>query len=74
VSQKLSPVSRSEFIRRLRKLGFAGPFAGGKHGILKRGSYRFPIPNPHRAEIGTAKLAELLKEAGISREEWELNA
>ena len=29
------------------------------------------IPNPHRGDIGRDLLAEILKQAGISREEWE---
>lgn len=28
------------------------------------------IPNPHRKEIGVDLLVRILKQAGISREEW----
>jgi hypothetical protein len=29
------------------------------------------IPNPHRGDIGRDLLARILRQAGISREEWE---
>jgi hypothetical protein len=29
------------------------------------------IPNPHKGNIGKNLLMRILKEAGISREEWE---
>jgi hypothetical protein len=35
----LSPCSRREFVRKLSKLGYQGPFAGGKHAyMVKRGA------------------------------------
>jgi UDP-N-acetylmuramyl pentapeptide synthase len=32
---------------------------------------RLTIPNPHQGEIGKDLLSRILKQAGISREEWE---
>jgi hypothetical protein len=29
------------------------------------------IPNPHRGDIGVALLTRILRQAGISRDEWE---
>jgi hypothetical protein len=37
---------------------------------MRRGNVRVIIPNPH-GEISRGLLAILLREAGISREEWE---
>jgi hypothetical protein len=37
---------------------------------MVRGDLFVPIPNPHRREIGVNLLVEILKEAGVSREEW----
>lgn len=67
---RLSPVSRDELIRRLRDLGFLGPFSGGRHQFLVRGTVRVILPNPHRSEIGADLLSRILREAGITREEW----
>ena len=68
---KLSPVKWSELVRRLRVLGFEGPFAGGKHPYMVRGDLVLTIPNPHRQEIGSDLLVRILRQAKISRREWE---
>ena len=45
---RLTPVSRREFVRRMMRLGFAGPFSGGRHEFLLRGDRRLIVSNPHR--------------------------
>lgn len=71
---KLSPVSRPELIRRLRSLGWSGPFSGSKHQHMVKGEIQLTIPNPHgRKDIGVNLLKILLNEAAISRGDW-LNA
>jgi len=67
---ELSPVSWTKLVRRLRRLGFEGPFRGGKHPYMIRGNLVLTIPNPHRREIGIALLSRILRRAGITREEW----
>jgi hypothetical protein len=37
---------------------------------MVRAEMRLTIPNPHRQIIGVELLARILKQAGISREEW----
>ena len=54
----------------LRRFGFVGPFPGGKHLFMVKGELKVRIPNPHGRDIGRALLSELLREAGISRGEW----
>jgi predicted RNA binding protein YcfA (HicA-like mRNA interferase family) len=68
---KLSPVKWSELVQRLRELGFEGPFSGGKHPYMIKGDLVLTIPNPHRREIGPDLLARILKQAGVSRRDWE---
>jgi len=67
---RLAPVSHREFIRRLRQLGFEGPYSGGRHPQMRRGNVTLIIPNPHEGDIGVGLLRRLLKQAGISRHEW----
>jgi predicted RNA binding protein YcfA (HicA-like mRNA interferase family) len=68
---KLLPVSRRELIRRLKKLGFTGPYPGKKHHHMVKEGIFIIIPNPHHGEDISVKLQLIiLKEAGISREEW----
>ena len=67
---KLTPVSWRELVRRLHKLGFRGPYEGGRHPYMVREDLVLTIPNPHRRKIGAALLLRILKQADISREEW----
>jgi predicted RNA binding protein YcfA (HicA-like mRNA interferase family) len=65
------PLKHGDLVRALRKLGFEGPFAGGKHLFMVKGQTKLVLPNPHRRDIGKPLLAELLRQAGIAREDWE---
>ncbi|PIU31080.1 MAG: hypothetical protein COT06_10075 [Syntrophobacteraceae bacterium CG07_land_8_20_14_0_80_61_8] len=67
----LKPVSRRELLKRLKALGFEGPYSGGNHEFMVRGMRRVILPNPHRHDIGTDLLSRILRQAGMSRAEWE---
>ena len=67
---RLTPISRSDLVKRLRMFGWQGPFAGKKHSHMVKGNVQLTIPNPHGGEIGVNLLKIILKEAGISRDEW----
>ena len=55
----------------MRALGFEGPLSGGRHQFMVREDVVVTIPNPHQADIGIGLLSRVLRQAGISREEWE---
>ena len=65
------PIRRNDLIRALKQAGFDGPLTGGKHEFMVRGNLRLTLPNPHQGEISRDLLARILKQAGLSREEWE---
>ncbi len=67
----MNPVKRLELIRRLKKLGFCGPFSGGKHSFMTRDRLKLRIPNPHKSDISKELLKELLRQAGVSKEDWD---
>jgi predicted RNA binding protein YcfA (HicA-like mRNA interferase family) len=67
----LGPVKRNDLVQLLREAGFEGPFSGGKHAFMIRGSITLRIPNPHRRDVSVELLVRILRQAGISREEWE---
>ena len=67
---KLSPVSWRELVKRLRRLGFEGPYQGSTHPYMVKGDLVLTIPNPHRKEIGADLLARVLKRGNIPREHW----
>jgi predicted RNA binding protein YcfA (HicA-like mRNA interferase family) len=64
-------IKRKDLIKALKKAGFEGPFAGGKHEFLVKGELRLAIPNPHQGDISKGLLMRILKQANISREDWE---
>jgi predicted RNA binding protein YcfA (HicA-like mRNA interferase family) len=68
---RIGPIRRKDFIAYLMQLGFQGPYAGGKHQIMQRGTQTLRVPNPHRGDISHGLLARILRDAGIDRAEWE---
>jgi len=67
----LAPIKRRDLIRYLRDLGATGPFPGGQHEFMRRDGKRIILPNPHQGDISTGLLARILRDARVSREEWE---
>ena len=65
------PLRRRDLVAGLRRLGFKGPLSGGKHEYMVRRDVVLTIPNPHRREVSAGLLAVILRQAGISRREWE---
>jgi predicted RNA binding protein YcfA (HicA-like mRNA interferase family) len=66
----LNPVSRHELVRKLKALGFDGPFPGGKHEWVRRARLRVTIPNPHGGSIDPGLIRRILRQAGITLDEW----
>ena len=68
------PIKRREFVRRLRGLGFQGPFTGTRQEFLVFNQHRQTIPS--NAEYSTAQLKMLLRQVEtilnrtISLDEW----
>jgi predicted RNA binding protein YcfA (HicA-like mRNA interferase family) len=65
---KLPIVSGSEVIRTLQRLGFIVIRQRGSHVILRRGSQGCLVPDHREVKAGT--LAGLLKQAGVSVDEF----
>ena len=66
------PIKRAHLVKYLRKCGFDGPYSGGKHPFMVKGDLTLTIPNPHQKDIGREFLIRILRQAGISKEEWEM--
>lgn len=54
----------------MKAFGFEGPFQGGKHPYMIKGALVLTIPNPHRSEISVDLITRIIRQAGISRDEW----
>jgi hypothetical protein len=69
-----SPCKRTEFIKRLRRLGFDGPFSGSRHQFLVYEGHRLAIPS--NGEYSVPQLRMLLREVEaitgreISSDHW----
>ena len=68
---KLAPIKRKDLIKYFRQIGFDGPYSGGNHQIMEKGSLTVTLPNPHKGDIGKEFLIRILKQAGIDRKVWE---
>jgi predicted RNA binding protein YcfA (HicA-like mRNA interferase family) len=68
---RFGSIKRRDLILAMRRAGFGGPASGGSHQVMWKGELKISIPNPHRGDIGKNLLALILREAGISRQQWE---
>jgi len=69
-----TPCKRRDFIQRLRKIGFAGPYSGTRHQFMIFGQHRLAIPS--NAEFSVPQLRMMLREVqqivgrDIESDEW----
>ena len=65
---------RQDFIRRLRQLGFGGPFSGAKHQFMLYGQHRLAIPSNSDYSVPQVRMMIREVEEIIGREitvtEW----
>jgi hypothetical protein len=65
---KWSPCKRRDFIRKLRKLGFQGPYTGTRHQFMVWKQHRMAIPSNDEYSIPQLKMM-LLEVTNIIGEE-----
>lgn len=65
---KLPRISGRECLTALQKMGFAVARQKGSHIVLRRGSSGCVVPNHKEIRVGT--LSGILKQAGVSAEEF----
>ena len=51
-------ISRKLLIKKLRALGYSGPFSRGRHQFMIKGEKKIRIPNPHKGQSIHVGLAE----------------
>lgn len=69
---KLNPEKPREVVQKLQRLGYEGPFGGGKHVFMRHPNSKLKIPVPiHQGrDLPTGTLRAILRQAGISVEQW----
>ena len=71
---QLNPCKRNDFIRRLRRLGFDGPYSGSRHQFMTFDQNRLTIPS--NSEYSVPQLKMMLREItdlvgrDIEADEW----
>lgn len=63
-------ISLRKLVQKFHRLGYDGPYSGGRHLFMAKGELKVRIPNPHKGDISKYLLAEILRQAGISAKEW----
>ena len=68
------PLKRRDFIRRLRALGFDGPYSGTRHQFMIFGQHRQTIPTNSEYSVPQIRMllrqVESILERPVSLEEW----
>ncbi len=65
------PIKHRELVRRFQKCGWTGPVQKGKHPYLAKNGQRLTLPSPHEGDVDWSLTKRILKQAGLSAEEWE---
>ena len=69
-----SPCKRKDFIHKLRKLGFDGPFVGTRHHFMVHKEHRLTIPSNHEYSIPQLRMmlqeTESILARRITAEGW----
>lgn len=64
-------ISWRNLVQKFRKLGFDGPYSGGRHLFMTKDKLKIRLPNPHKSDISKHLVSEILRQADISSNEWE---
>ena len=68
------PCKRLDFIKRLRKLGFDGPYSGTRHQFMVFGDHRLSIPSNQEYSVPQLRMmiheVELLTNRTLKFNEW----
>jgi predicted RNA binding protein YcfA (HicA-like mRNA interferase family) len=69
-----TPCKKNDFIRRLRKLGFDGPYSGARHQFMVYQQHRLTVPS--NSEYSISQLRMMIRELeailgrSVSADEW----
>jgi predicted RNA binding protein YcfA (HicA-like mRNA interferase family) len=69
---KLHPEKPDAVIRKLRALGYEGPFPGGRHVFMRHPQKKHKVPVPYHKgrDIPKGTIREIIKELGVTVGKW----
>jgi hypothetical protein len=69
------PLKRRDFVRKLRALGFDGPFSGTRHQFMVWGQHRQTIPTNSEFSVPQIRMllrqVESILERKLTLDEWD---
>lgn len=69
-----TPCKRSEYVRRLKRLGFEGPYSGTKHQFMVYQQHRLTIPSNQQYSVPQLRMmireVEDILASPVPVEEW----
>ena len=69
-----NPCRRRDFVRRMRELGFDGPFSSTRHQFMILGSHRLTIPSTNEYSVPMLRMmlreVETIMGRRITANEW----
>ncbi|MDP3772462.1 MAG: type II toxin-antitoxin system HicA family toxin [bacterium] len=51
-------LSWRKLVQKFRRLGFDGPYSGGRHLFMSKDELKIHIPNPHHGDISSHLISE----------------
>ncbi len=66
----IKSISWKKLVQKFRRLGFDGPYSGGRHLFMVKDGLKVHIPNSHPGDISKSLIAEILRQATISPRDW----
>ena len=64
-------ISWRKLVQKFRALKFDGPYSGGRHLFMIKGKLKVHIPNSHQGNASVGLVNEILRQAGISKHDWD---
>lgn len=68
------PCRHRDFVKKLRRIGFEGPYSGTRHQFMVYGQHRLTIPSNDEYSVPQLRLMireiEVILEREITLEEW----
>ena len=64
-------ISWRKLVQNFRKLGFDGPYSGGKHQFMEKDFFKIHIPSKHKGNISVGLVNEILRQADIDKKKWD---
>ncbi len=64
-------ISWRKMVKKFKNLKFEGPYSGGKHLFIVKGSLKIHIPSNHGSDISVGLINEILKQAKINKKDWD---